>query len=119
MSIGKKILLLTTSVVLFCPSLSFADPGSSCHFHGKKEASEETILRCSGYHRNRLAKKGSIDSSWTSLNHESLEKVTSPKGKTEWRVVFNQPSHSDETKKKLFMFFSLNGNFIAANHTGK
>jgi hypothetical protein len=45
--------------------------------------------------------------------------VTNPKGKQEWQVVFSNPTASDETKKKLFMFFTLNGNFVAANHTGK
>jgi hypothetical protein len=45
--------------------------------------------------------------------------VKNPKGKEEWQVVFNNPSASDDAKKKLFMFFSLNGNFVAANHSGK
>ncbi|MEN9529582.1 MAG: hypothetical protein RI932_1455 [Pseudomonadota bacterium] len=100
-------------------SVAIADAGGSCHFHGRKEANEETIIRCAAYHRNRLAKKGTIDSIWTSLNHESLDKVTSPKGRPEWRVVYTHSAATDESKKKLFMFFSLNGNFVAANHTGK
>ena len=96
-----------------------ADAGGKCHFHGKKEATEETIIRCAEYHRGRLSKKGSIETTWNALAHESIEKVVGPKGKQEWRVVFTQPTPTDEAKKKLYMFFALNGNFLAANHTGK
>ncbi|MBM3383350.1 MAG: hypothetical protein FJY29_13075 [Betaproteobacteria bacterium] len=90
---------------LFSNSVAMADAGGSCHFHGRKEANEETIIRCAAHHRNRLAKKGTIDSLWTSLNHETLDKVTSPKGKPEWRIVYAHPAATDESKKKLFMFF--------------
>ena len=116
---SKKFTFLVILGLLFCPHLSLADAGGSCHFHGKKEATEETIISCSVHHLNRLAKKGSIDSSWASLSHESIEKVSNPKGKQEWRVVYKHPSQTDENKKKLFLFFSIIGNFVAANHTGK
>ncbi|MEY3902352.1 MAG: hypothetical protein RL189_1658 [Pseudomonadota bacterium] len=100
-------------------TVAFADAGGSCHFHGRKEATEETVIRCSAHHRTRLSSKGKIDASWVNLSHESITKVTNPKGKQEWQVVFSNPTSSDDAKKKLFMFFALNGNFLAANHTGK
>ncbi|MEN9811093.1 MAG: hypothetical protein RLZZ488_2660 [Pseudomonadota bacterium] len=103
----------------FHSTAAFADAGGACHFHGRKEASEETVIRCSAHHRTRLSSKGKIDALWVNLSHESITKVTNPKGKQEWQVVFSNPTASDETKKKLFMFFTLNGNFVAANHTGK
>ena len=103
----------------FHSTAAFADAGGACHFHGRKEASEETVIRCSAHHRTRLSSKGKIDALWVNLSHESITKVTNPKGKQEWQVVFSIPTASDETKKKLFMFFTLNGNFVAANHTGK
>jgi hypothetical protein len=115
----SSLFVSSVMVSIFSQQMAHADAGSSCHFHGRKEAGEETLIRCAAYHRSRLAKKGTIDSTWTTLNHESIDKVTNTKGKPEWRVVFANSSQSDETKKKLFMFFSLNGNFIAANHTGK
>ena len=115
----SSLFLSSVMVSIFPQQMAHADAGSSCHFHGRKEAGEETLIRCAAYHRNRLAKKGTIDSTWTALNHESIDKVNNTKGKPEWRVVFANTAQSDETKKKLFMFFSLNGNFIAANHTGK
>ena len=124
---SKEILMLSlnapiiaiSSFFLLSQSVAMADVGGSCHFHGRKEATEDTIIRCAAYHRHRLAKKGTIDSVWTSLNHDSLDKVTSPKGRPEWRVIYTHSAATDESKKKLFMFFSLNGNFVAANHTGK
>lgn len=117
----KTTAFFTVLLIAFAPlnEEARADAGGKCHFHGKKEASEETIIRCAEYHRERLSKKGSIDKIWTSLTHESVEKVVGPKGKQEWRVVFTQPTPTDDAKKKLYMFFALNGNFLAANHTGK
>jgi hypothetical protein len=97
---------------------AFADAGGNCHFHGKKEASEETIMRCSQFHRERLAKKGAIDASWNTIKHDSLKKVAGQKGREEWQIIFSDPAAADITKKKLFLFFTLNGNFLAANHTG-
>lgn len=110
--------IITAFLSLGFTSLALGDAGSSCHFHGKKEATEQTILRCTTVHRERLAKKGTIDTSWSNLNHESIQKVTGPKGKEEWQVKFNNPSPKDETKKNLYLFFSLTGNFTAANYTG-
>lgn len=115
----KYIFLLLVSAALYFPRTGLADAGDSCHFHGKKEATEETIIRCSLHHRKRLAKKGAVDSSWTTLSHDSIEKVKNPKGRQEWKITFTHPSQTDDSKRKLFIFFSHIGNFVAANHTGK
>lgn len=115
----NSTLVLILAICTMVTPVAMGDANGACHFHGRKEASEEVLIRCSSYHRSRLAKKGALDSTWTALSHESIEKVTNPKGKSEWRIVFTNPTPLDANKNKLFMFFSLNGNFIAANHSGK
>jgi hypothetical protein len=47
-----------------------------------------------------------------------LSTLMEKKGK-EWKVIFINPSASDQNKKNLFMFFTPPGNFIAANYTGQ
>lgn len=36
----------------------------------------------------------------------------------EWVVIFNNQKISESDKQKLYVFLTLNGEYIAANHTG-
>ena len=47
-----------------------------------------------------------------------IEAVDSKKGK-EWKVSFRDPAAKDKSKETLYVFFTLNGNFIASNYTGQ
>ncbi len=100
------------------PVTSYADPGGSCHFHGSKPASESTILQCAQQRKDNLVKSGKLDKSWGPIKHESISYVDGKKGK-EWKVSFANLDAPDRTKTNLFMFFTPQGNFIAANHTGQ
>ena len=46
------------------------------------------------------------------------EKKTFAKG-PEWVVSFNNDKIKNKTKQTLYIFYSLNGHYIAANYTGK
>jgi hypothetical protein len=48
----------------------------------------------------------------------SIEAVDGKKGK-EWKVTFKDATPKDKSKETLYMFFTLPGNFIAANFTGQ
>jgi len=37
----------------------------------------------------------------------------------EWKVTFKDPGAAAKTKENLCMFFTVPGNFVAANFTGK
>ena len=41
------------------------------------------------------------------------------KNMKEWKLTFKNPAEKDATKQTLYMFYTLTGNFIAANFTGK
>lgn len=105
-------------VSAFTPVVSYADPGGSCHFHGSKPATESTILKCANQRKDHLVKSGKLDKSWSSIKHSAIAIVDGQKGK-EWKVSFANLDAPDTTKTNLFMFFTLPGNFIAANHTGQ
>lgn len=111
----------TAGALLFALAASpaaFADTGGSCHFHGKKPASESVVTDCANKYKASLVKAGKIDASWQSVKLDKAELVDGPKGK-EWKVVFRNPAVADASKQTLYLFFSQPGNFIAANHTGQ
>ena len=107
---------ITLSGALASPA--YADPGSSCHFHGTKAASESTVIQCANNRKETLVKSGKLDKTWGSAKVESAALVDGRKGK-EWKVMYNNPLEPDTEKRSLYMFFTAPGNFIAANFTGK
>ena len=114
----KKIsLILSLSAALWAPA-AWADKGGSCHFHGNKPAVEATVSGCAQQRKDALVKSGKLDAAWSALKPEKIEAVEGKKGQ-EWKVTFKDASAKDKTKATLYMFFTLPGNFIAANFTGQ
>ncbi len=109
--------VLAVSAVSATPAL--AGGGGKCHFHGSKPAEEATVIGCAEMHKSRLVKKGTIDASWETIKHESIQQVDAKDGKKEWKVMFKDPAAKDKAKETLYMFFSLSGNFVASNFSGK
>ena len=107
---------LASAFALSTPAM--ADEGSSCHFHGKKPAAESTVLGCASAYKNSLVKNGKLDSSWQAVKEDKVEMADGKKGK-EWKVTFKNPAVTDKSKETLYLFFTLPGNFIAANFTGQ
>jgi hypothetical protein len=115
----KHILItLASAAVLGMSAPAFASPGGSCHFHGNKAASEATVAACAVQRKDALATSGKIDAAWKAVKQEKIEQVEGKKGK-EWKVIFKDPAAKDKTKETLYMFFTMPGNFIAANFTGQ
>lgn len=96
----------------------FAGNADDCHFHGSKAASQETVSGCAVKRQQTLITSGKIDKSWQPIKPAAFEQVDGQRGK-EWKVTFKDPAATDKTKETLYMFFTAQGNFIAANFTGK
>jgi hypothetical protein len=103
---------------LFAAPAALADVGGSCHFHGKKPATEAVVTDCGNQRKAALIKAGKLDASWQTAKLSQAELVDGKKGK-EWKLTFNNPAAADASKQTLYLFFSQPGNFIAANFTGK
>jgi len=115
----KRIAIATAAFTGLCfGAPAFADKGGSCHFHGATAAKEETVLTCAAQRKDALVVSGKLDASWKGVKHEKAEQVDGKKGK-EWKVTFRNPAASDKDKQALYVFLSLPGNVLAANHTGK
>lgn len=110
--------VIALSATLAAPLSATAGEGSSCHFQGNQPASETAVNPCATQRRDSLLKTDQLDPSWQTVQPAKPEQGDGQKGK-EWTVVFQNPAATDTSKKTRRMLFSLPGNFIAANHTGK
>lgn len=96
----------------------WSDEGGGCHFHGSKPATPATVTGCAAQRKAQLIKQGKLDASWESIKAGTPEQVDGKKGK-EWKLSFHNPRATDKTKQTLYMFYTLPGNFVAANFTGQ
>tara|TARA_B100001248_G_scaffold165189_1_gene124916 strand:- start:9126 stop:9443 length:318 start_codon:yes stop_codon:yes gene_type:complete len=102
-------------------SVSLAGPGhghSHGHSHGKKSNSitEDKAKSVATSEIKRLIGLKKLDSSWENATFDKAEKKKF-KGKSEWVLTFD--NENGVKGKKLFVFLSLAGDFVAANFTGK
>lgn len=109
---------LALSILVFGSSPAMAGEGSRCHFHGNTPAQEQTVLMCAEQRRDLYLEQGTIEASWQGAQPEAIEVIDGDEGQ-EWRVLFRNESASERGKQTLYMFFTLPGNFIAANYSGK
>lgn len=119
----KNSIAITSSFATLLATLTFApvalaDAGGDCHFHGSTPAKESIVTGCANKRKDALATEGKIDASWKSVQLQKAETVDG-KSKKEWKLTFNNPTAKDASKQTLYMFYTLSGNFIAANFTGQ
>ncbi len=95
---------------------ALAGPGhEGGHSHGPVTgdvASEKAMQKV-----EKLTKSEKIDASWAGLKPVSVEQKTYSQG-PEWVVTFKNNKVTDASKQMLYLFFSLDGHYIAANYTG-
>ena len=110
--------IVILSSALFTTSAAFAGGGGNCHFHGNMPAKEAVVVGCATGEKDALAASGKIESSWKSVKLDKAETVEG-KSMKEWKLTFKNPAAKDAAKQNLYMFFTLQGNFIGANFTGQ
>ena len=114
----KFISLAALTVTLFAAPSAFAGGGGGCHFHGNAPVKESVLTGCASEYKDALAASGKINASWKGVKLDTAETVEGKRMK-EWKFTFKNPAEPDTTKQTLYMFYTLTGNFIAANFTGK
>ena len=114
---------LTTLLFGFILSLSaFSAMAGSDHDHGHSHSytpvnQDKASLNATEI-VNALVSRNKLVQSWKSIKASSVEKIT-VQGNPEWVVVFVNKDITDAGKQKLYVFLTLGGDYIAANHTGK
>jgi len=116
-----KLTALTFGLLFSLFSFSVMAGGSHDHGHGHSHSAapvdqataqtKATTVVAGLVKRNKLAK------SWASVAVNSANKKDF-KGKKEWLITFVNNKVADKAKKKLYVFLTLSGDYIAANFSG-
>lgn len=115
----STLIALACVATLFSSTSAFAGADANCHFHGNKPAAQATVIQCATQYKDKLVEGGKLDKSWQAVSKvDTLEQIDGKRSK-EWKLSFKNPAAADKTKDTLYLFYTLPGNFIAANHTGQ
>lgn len=113
-------ILLVSSLFFAAPAMAGAghDHGGGGHSHSHGPVSGEVAVKKATDKVRSLVESGKLDPSWADV------KATGATQKTfgdvpEWVVTFKNEKISDASKQTLYLFFTLDGMYIAANFTGK
>ena len=103
-------------ILLFGQTVLAGPGGGHSHDHGPI-TSEQAIMK-SARHVQKLVKDGKIDASWLGATSKSVEQKSFGHG-PEWVVTFENKAIEDPEKKILYVFFTLDGHYLASNFTGQ
>lgn len=116
---------ITILMSLIMSTFAFAGTGhghghSHGHSHGAAKVTKQVdAKKAEELARNKvrvLAFQEKVDTSWNEAKLASAE-VKTFKGKKEWLITFS--NENGKKGKILYIFLKLNGEFVAANFTGK
>ncbi len=114
--------LLTNIFLFLCMTLSVTAFAGSGHNHGhsheQKPISSEEAQSRAEKKVTALVKAGSIDKTWAGIKSNNIKQITFSHD-PEWVISFSNNKISDASKQSLYLFYSLDGQYIAANYTGK
>lgn len=113
-----KTILFTSTLFLGITSLhSYAGPGHDGHTHSH-DVDANTAKTNAVKVVNKLIEKKKIPESWKNIQAGTVEKKRFGK-QNEWVVTFKNTKEQDSSKQTLFVFLSMEGNYLAANFTGQ
>jgi aromatic ring-opening dioxygenase LigB subunit len=65
-----------------------------------------------------LIAREKVDKIWTAIKASTVAQKE-VNGKAEWEVIYINKKVTNKEKQKLYIYLTLDGNYIAANFTGK
>ncbi len=107
---------LFVAAVLGLTIFSTAAFSGSGHSHAP--VTKEAVAEMAAKKRDQLVSTEKLDKNWSGVAVSSIEQKTFAKG-PEWVITFRNDAIADPTKRTLYMFYALDGHFMAANFTGK
>lgn len=100
---------------------ALAGPGgghSHDHGHHHGPITSEQAVKKATKHVQKLVEKGKIDASWSGVASKSVEEKSYGHG-PEWVVTFENKAIADPAKQTLYVFYTINGKYLASNFTGQ
>lgn len=111
----KTIIAVTLCTLSLMTSPAFSGPG---HEHSSGPISAEAAQQEATNHVAALVSKGKLEPSWSGIKPTKVYQKTFAKG-PEWIVEFVNSAVSDAAKQTLYLFYTLDGHYLAGNFTGK
>ena len=111
-----KSILAGLALALF-PLTAVAGAGHN-HSHGHDPVSAEKAAAIATQRVEHLAANGKIDASWKGIKAETPEQKRFG-GNLEWVVSFKNEAVKEPAKRTLYLFLTLEGEYLAANYTGE
>lgn len=109
---------LLFSFVLFNATAIAGSGHDHGHGHSHGSISSQEAVQKATEKVQQFVKVGKIDSGWATIKATNVEKKTF-NGRSEWVVSFQNEKIKDASKRTLYVFFNMNGNYLATNYTGK
>lgn len=110
----KFIVCLLTALALSATS-AYAGSG---HSHGPvTPVAEEQVIKNASDVVAALVQKGKIDASWKEVKPTDAKKKKNQYDQ-EWVVTFNNSKVAKKEQKTLYVFLSLDGQYLGANFSG-
>lgn len=111
--------LLTSVLLLSIPALAGTGhehgPGGA-HTHGP--ISSNSAMKKAEAQVKSLVERGKLGKNWAGLKASEASQKNFGKG-NEWVVTFKNHNEADPAKQTLYVFYTLNGTYLATNFSGK
>ena len=116
---------ITILMSLMISTFTFAGVGGGhSHGHGHSHGAPKEVKKIDAEKAEKLARnkvrvlafQEKVDASWNDAKLASAD-VKETKGKKEWLITFS--NEKGKKGKTLYVFLKLDGEFVAANFTGK
>ncbi|MDF1555382.1 MAG: DUF6488 family protein [Deferrisomatales bacterium] len=112
----RTLYITVFALIVSLTTVAYAGPGGAGHSHGAPISGEQAAVNAAKV-VEYLADKGKIDPTWREVGANEAQQKKQAKG-TEWVVSFDNPKITDPEKKTLYVFLTLQGDYVAANYTG-
>lgn len=109
-------ILLVSSLLFIVPVSASAGTGHD-HGHSHEAISGTEAQNKASQKVHQLVKAGKIDATWSELKTGSITQKDFGHG-PEWVITFTNDKVKDTTKQTLYLFYSQDGHYIAANFDG-
>jgi preprotein translocase subunit SecF len=109
---------LLSILVLFASQVYAGAGHNHGHGHDHQPVSKSEAQKIARDSLSQLIQRDAIEKTWSTASLQSAEKKEFGE-KMEWVVVFKNEKASNSKEQNLYVFLSLEGQYIAANYTGE
>ncbi len=112
----RRIIICLVVLLAFSVTGAYAGSGHS-HSQNTEKITESQASEQATKLVAAIVEKGKLDASWAKVQPAEVQKKTFKNG-LEWVITFDNPKEKDPAKQKLYVFLSLYGDYLGANHIG-